>query len=84
MILPSKFLPADRSLIVIGGEALAQLVGAPRTVSELWERTRAARPVGSSHITFDWFALALSLLYAIGAVKLENGLIHLAKTGVEP
>lgn len=81
MILPSKFLPADRSLIVVGGEALAQLVEAPRTVSELWERTRAARPAGSSHITFDWFALALALLYAIGAVTFEDGLVRLTKKG---
>ncbi|CAN7442424.1 hypothetical protein LJR235_002824 [Pararhizobium sp. LjRoot235] len=73
MILPTKFLPAERSLIVIGGEILGLLGDGPRSVSELWERIRADKarkyPVG-----YDWFTLALSLLYMIDSIDMTSGL----------
>ncbi|MDE3783403.1 MULTISPECIES: ABC-three component system middle component 6 [Sinorhizobium/Ensifer group] len=76
MILPTKFLPAERSLIVIGGEILVLLGDGPRSVSELWERIRGDKsrkyPVG-----YDWFTLALTLLYMIDAVDMKSGLIVL-------
>ncbi len=36
MILPTKHLRADRSLIAVGGEVLGML-GESKTVSRLWE-----------------------------------------------
>ncbi|WP_338110982.1 ABC-three component system middle component 6 [Rhizobium cauense] len=76
MILPTKFLPAERSLIVIGGEIISLLRNGPRSVSELWERIRSDKarkyPVG-----YDWFTLALTLLYMIDAVDWRSGLIAL-------
>lgn len=78
MILPSKHLPQDRALLTVGGHILAYLAY-PKTVSALWEELNqhdggaaAARP---RKITYDWFLLALDLLYAIGTIELESGLV---------
>ena len=74
MILPTKRLGEDRALLTLGGEVLL-LLTEPKTVSRLWNELkaqRAARP-GSTVITFDWFILALDLLYMMEAVELERG-----------
>lgn len=76
MILPAKHLPSDRSLAGIGADILAQL-DEDRTVSELWERVRLARAVSASPLSFDWFTLALSMLFAIGAVDLAGNIISM-------
>ena len=78
MILPSKHLPQDRALLTVGGHVLTLLVR-PKTVSALWEElNRQGGAQGASlprRITYDWFLLALDLLYAIGTIKLESGLV---------
>lgn len=74
MILPAKHLRHDRALLGVGGELLSQL-DEPRSVSELWERTRIVRSQKSSSITFDWFILALSFLYSISAVDYVDGIV---------
>lgn len=78
MILPSKHLPQDRALLTVGGHVLTSLAH-PKTVSALWEELNrhegglaAACP---REITYDWFLLALDLLYAIGTIELESGLV---------
>jgi hypothetical protein len=78
MILPTKFLPAERSLISVGGEILSALRDGPRSESELWERLRSDRK-RKYPVSYDWFVLALTLLYAIDSVELAKGLIRLAK-----
>jgi hypothetical protein len=73
VILPGKHIRADRSLVVIGGEILGELTE-PRTVSEVWDLVRKAR-AGREHrspLSYDWFVLALSLLYAMSAVRLDG------------
>lgn len=77
MILPTKYLPHDRALLSVGAEILAQL-SEPRSVSELWECVREDRlksTVGSP-LSYDWFLLALNLLYAICAIELCDGVIR--------
>jgi hypothetical protein len=75
MILPGKHLRQDRALLSVGAEILAELDEA-RTVSELWERIRSAHgDTATARISFDWFVLSLSLLYAVSAVELANGII---------
>lgn len=77
MILPSKHLPQDRALLTVGADVLTFLAH-PKTVSALWEELNrrdgglAATP---RRITYDWFLLALDLLYALGAIELESGLV---------
>ncbi|MCG9078096.1 ABC-three component system middle component 6 [Laribacter hongkongensis] len=78
MILPSKHLPQDRALLTVGAHVLTFLVH-PKTVSALWEELN--RPDSSltaampRRITYDWFLLALDLLYALGTIELESGLV---------
>ena len=74
MILPGKHLREDRALISIGGEILS-ILGGPRKVSDVWEEVRALRAAktGSSQLPFDWFVLAMSLLFALKAIDFVDG-----------
>lgn len=80
MILPGKHLKADRALLAIGGEILA-VMGHNATVSKLWDDVRAlrAKREGISPLPFDWFLLALSLLFAIGAIDIDGDLLTKGK-----
>lgn len=77
MILPTKYLPQDRALLGVGAEILAQLKE-PRSVSELWETVREAREqrAAALPVSFDWFVLALNLLYALHAIDYSNGIVR--------
>jgi hypothetical protein len=75
MILPGKHLRHDRALLGVGGEILLQL-NEPRTISELWERTRLSRGIKTTSISFDWFVLGLSFLFAIAAVDYTDGIVR--------
>ena len=70
MILPGKHIKQDRALIAVGGDILSVLDG-PMTVSAVWKKVQVVRATreGASPLPFDWFILALTLLYAISAVN---------------
>jgi hypothetical protein len=77
MIIPTKGISADRALLTVGAQILQQL-DQPCTVSASWHslrdwRQRTGRP---DNISFSWFVLALDVLYALGAVSYENGLLR--------
>jgi hypothetical protein len=77
MILPSKHLHQDRALLTVGAQVLKRL-DRPKTVSALWEelcRGEASQPHAAPRINYEWFVLALDLLYLIGAVYLKHGLV---------
>ena len=74
MILPGKHLAPNRALLGVGAEILAQL-DEDRTVSELWVRVRQARGAAAVTLSFDWFVLSLSFLYAVAAVDQRGGVI---------
>ncbi|HFP9222539.1 TPA: ABC-three component system middle component 6 [Raoultella planticola] len=78
MILPSKHLPQDRALLTVGAHVLTFLAR-PKTVSALWEelnrQSQAGVVIRPRRITYDWFVLALDLLYSLGTIELENGLV---------
>jgi hypothetical protein len=69
MILPGKHIKQDRALIAIGGDILSVLDGR-MNVSEIWKEVQKLRESreGSSPLSFDWFVLALTFLFAISAV----------------
>lgn len=75
MILPTKRISAERSLLGVGARLLTHATE-PKSVSQLWHDYRrdvesgAGRPVG-----FDWFVLALDLLFTMGLVELSGDLI---------
>jgi hypothetical protein len=82
MILPSKHLSEKRALLTVGGEILS-LLDKPRTVSSVWEELRGAKDKAQRHrLSYDWFVLALDLLFLIDAVALRDGLLTKSRTAV--
>jgi hypothetical protein len=71
MIIPTKHLNLDSSLLAVGGRVL-QCLPSPKTVTGLWEEVRE----GGALLSFERFTLALAFLYAVGAIDLESHLIR--------
>ncbi|MGH8610970.1 MAG: ABC-three component system middle component 6 [Gammaproteobacteria bacterium] len=77
MILPSKHLSQDRALLTLGSQILQHL-RQPKTVSALWEqlpRRGQKTRHSTSPLSYDEFVLALDLLYLMGAIELQDGLL---------
>lgn len=77
MILPSRHLSQERALLTVGAQILLRL-DRPKTVSGLWEELRhsdANQPNFPPRLSYDWFVLALDLLFAMGAIDMKSGLI---------
>jgi hypothetical protein len=76
MIIPTKGIRPERSLLYIGGQILASL-DEPTTVSVAWESlSQERRRHGQDAVlAFDWFILALDLLFALSTIELRDGLI---------
>jgi len=68
VILPTKHLPPERSLLFAAAHVLVALEE-PDTVSSVWEHLRG-RPGFES---FDRYVLSLDLLAIFGLVHLEHG-----------
>ena len=79
MILPTKHIRPDRALLAVGGDLLISL-REPMTVSRLWDDVRSKRgDFGEpAPINYDWFVLALDLLFMINAVEFNHGLLRRA------
>jgi len=77
MILPTKRLNQDRSLLYIGAEVL-RLLPEPKTVSRLWDDLKRSRVTASEGalVTYDWFVLVLAFLFALGGIELVRGRIR--------
>jgi hypothetical protein len=76
MILPTKGIAPQRSLLAVGAQTV-QLLEEPLTVSQAWVRLKNWRNTNghTAPIPFWWFALALDTLYALGLVKIEQELL---------
>jgi len=74
VILPSKHISQDQSLVGVGALLLRE-IRRPQTVTSLWESVCKHESVG----TFERFVLALDMLHITGAIVLENGLIARAQ-----
>lgn len=71
MILPTKHISTSYSLLGIGAKILEHMYY-PRTISSLWSSVATMPEVA----TFERFVLTLDLLYAIGAIEMEMGLLR--------
>jgi hypothetical protein len=71
MILPSKHIRLDNSLIGVGAEIIKR-IKSPQTVSQLWIDVRNLPGVR----TFERFTLSLDLLFALGAIEFQEGLLQ--------
>ncbi len=77
MILPPKHISQDRALLTVGYRILKKLKKR-KTVSALWEETISEyNDVENANpgISYDWFVLALDLLFAIEAIEIRDGLL---------
>lgn len=74
MILPTKHISPSRSLLGLGSVILQHLKK-PQTVTRLWDRVRKHPDM----VTFNQFVLTLDLLYSMGVVGMEEGLIRKQK-----
>ena len=73
MILPSKQLSEERALLSVGA-AVLRFLDEPKTVSRVWDDFRKTSDThGLSSVTYDWFVLALDLLYTLEAIDFERG-----------
>lgn len=70
LLLPTKGVSPERALLTIGSEILENLRN-PMSISALWEsfNDSHSRDNGTTRITFDWFSLAVSTLYAIKLIE---------------
>lgn len=83
MILPTKSVAPDRALLSVGAEILRDL-DEPKTVSRLWAELRK-QDAEALELSFDWFVLALDLLYLLGVVEYVAGRLHRTTSNtVEP
>jgi ABC-3C biological conflict system middle component len=73
MILPGKHIKQDRALLAVGGDILSVLDGR-MNISEIWRRVQDLRNSreNSSPLSFDWFVLALTFLFAVSAVASDG------------
>lgn len=81
MILPTKRLPLDKSLLGVGARILGTL-DRPKTVSRVWDDLRKAADLDepSRRLTYDWFVLGLDLLYSTGAIEERGGVLRKAQS----
>lgn len=71
MILPTKHLLSQDSLIGVGGLIMTRVGNQGTTVSRLWEQVHDKREVG----TYERFILSLDTLFLLGFLALEDGLL---------
>ena len=74
MILPTKHLPVEKTVLGAGAVVLEEL-RRPMTVTQLWDRLRDHPAVG----TYERLVLALDLLFLFGAIRLAHGAIRRAQ-----
>ncbi len=74
MILPTKHIKLSNSLLNVGAEILKHL-DESQTVTSLWNKARTV-----SHVkTFERFILGLDLLFMIGVIDFQDGLLGRVK-----
>jgi len=75
-VLPNKYVPLDFSILGVAS-IVARAIQPNDTVSTLWDRLSSDEKVR----TFDRFASALTLLFAIRILDLESGVLRLNSAG---
>lgn len=74
MILPTKHIRLSNSLLGVGATLLKYL-DRNRTVTSLWTETCTLPEIK----TFDRFTLGLDLLFLVGVIDFQDGLLRRVK-----
>jgi hypothetical protein len=74
MIVPTKGIAPQRSLLAVGAQIILATERQPVTVTQAWRRLLLWREAHGHNapLPFWWFALGLDLLFAIGLVELHR------------
>jgi hypothetical protein len=78
MILPTKRLSIESSLLGVGADVL-RLLNQPKTISRIWEELKDVRQHlndRGERLTFEWFVLALDFLFLTDTVSFHEGLLE--------
>ena len=70
MILPTKYVSLDKSLLGAGAVMLP-ILDEPMTITGIWEQVKNSPEIGA----YWRFVLTLDFLYAIDAIELVDGLL---------
>jgi len=70
MILPTKNISKENSLLWIGG-AILSILDRPSDISKLWDKLKVRTRINS----FEYYVLALDLLFITGTIDIENNRI---------
>jgi len=81
MILPTHGIPPERCLIGVGAVVLKHL-SSPKSVGALW--TAVSEDERDDLLTYQWFILALDVLFALGLVNLAGGRLQRVGTWRSP
>lgn len=78
MILPTKSVSPSKALVTVGGDVLSLLENTALSVSSIWSQvSEARRESPTARISYDWFVLAVDMLFTLGAVELtDHGLLR--------
>ncbi|MCK5282468.1 MAG: hypothetical protein KAK00_03595 [Nanoarchaeota archaeon] len=71
MIIPTKHIKIENSLLGIGAELLNR-VNQPKTVSTLWDQSKCIKGIKS----YELFTLVLDFMFIIGAIEFNEGFVR--------
>jgi len=77
MILPTKHIKLHNCILNLGAVLLENITG-KQTVTLLWEKTKGFQEVK----TFERFTLGLDLLFTLGLIDLQDGIIVRSKNDI--
>jgi hypothetical protein len=82
LITPTKGIAPQRALLTVAAQIM-RILDEPMTTSTAWRKLADWRDRNGAKmpISFDWFALALSVLYGVGLVHLEDGILYKVERG---
>lgn len=71
MIIPTKYITLENSLLGVGAEILKRLEK-PKTVSTLWEQSKYLKGIK----TYRMFTLTLDFMFMMGILEFSEGFIR--------
>jgi hypothetical protein len=75
MIIPTKHIQIENSLLGIGAELL-QRINQSKTVSTLWEQSKTIEGIK----TYESFTLVLDFMFIIGLIEFNDGFLRRVQT----
>lgn len=70
MILPTKHITIENSIIGIGAE-MTKLLNSEKTVSTLWDQAKKIKGIKS----YGLFTLVLDFMFLIGIIEFKDGFL---------